>query len=626
MKPEASSSSNPTASVPKPPSYPGFRFWRDIPPEEKAERIRWGKRKKRPRPEYDTGSYSSNDTFSDDLTIPKGKELSRPQSPGQLQPKEDEEIRLRPDSQSGRALNSEEETSSVEEILAPQPQPITVLEKNWDAAYSADPHWGKFWNDMNNPDSEWPEGYRLTHHAGHYKLEWDGRICIPHAIALEVMADLHIHNAHLGIKRLIAEWRRRFHLTPSMAIIPLAKRVKRVCPTCQKCDPPNWQLQGPISLNPVPAKIFDSVCLDIFSMPYVEWLGDPYDCMILCVDRMSGWIIARPSLKKGLTAEKVAHLILDHGWNEIGIPSLITSDQGSHFVGQWWKTMCSRLGIRQAYSQAYRPQANGRAEVAGRQIITILRKLNADADINWVEALPRALLAHHDSVGEIGLSPHQIIFGRDRNLPGIPFTSQKEAIDARKFMDHMQDLDHKISTLLNELHQKDAESFNAKRRERRTFKTGDAVWILKPKEVGGNKIYPWWEGPFPIARQVGRDVFAIQITPTELKEVHADQLKRFHQDVILSNGIPLYFSVTAHRQAPLRKVSKIRAHLMTPRGMEFLTHWENTDPKEDTWEGADKFCAVNSPIWLEYCQNQGLYPELTNFPLLEPQPKFDTLP
>ncbi len=70
--------------------------------------------------------------------------------------------------------------------------------------------------------------------------------------------------------------------------------------------------------------------------------------------------------------------------------------------------MCVRLGIREAFSQAYHPQANGRAEVAGQQLIGLLRKLHAEEEINWVEALPRALLYLHDRVGEGGLSPYKI--------------------------------------------------------------------------------------------------------------------------------------------------------------------------------------------------------------------------
>ena len=141
-------------------------------------------------------------------------------------------------------------------------------------------------------------------------------------------------------------------------------------------------------MTPVPDRIFTSVCIDIFSMPPEKWLGVDYDCMVICVDRLTGWIVAKPTQKLGLTAEKAAHLMLDDGWSIYGIPQEVTSDQGPQFTGAWWKTMCHRLGIRQAYNKAHRPQSNGRAEMAGKQIITLLRKLHAEKQLNWVESLP----------------------------------------------------------------------------------------------------------------------------------------------------------------------------------------------------------------------------------------------
>lgn len=207
-------------------------------------------------------------------------------------------------------------------------------------------------------------------------------------------------------------------------------------------------------------------------MPGVYWLDQYFDCMLICVDRLSGWIIARPSQKDGLTAEKTAHMILDHGWNEVGIPSLITSDQGPQFVGQYWKTICHRMGIRHAYSQAHRPNANGRAEKAGGQLITRLRKLNAEKSINWVEALPLALTQHHDSPGTIGLSPHQIVFGRDRNLAGVPYNPIRECEEAQEFLDRMREHDQDFSELLNETHIRQADYYNSRKRERRIFTVG----------------------------------------------------------------------------------------------------------------------------------------------------------
>ena len=89
-----------------------------------------------------------------------------------------------------------------------------------------------------------------------------------------------------------------------------------------------------------------SVCLDIFSMPSTEWLGQNFDAYLLCVDRLSGWMIARPTTKQGLSGERAAHLLFDASWGEIGLPSVITSDQGTQFTSQWFTTMCYRLGVR----------------------------------------------------------------------------------------------------------------------------------------------------------------------------------------------------------------------------------------------------------------------------------------
>ena len=69
------------------------------------------------------------------------------------------------------------------------------------------------------------------------------------------------------------------------------------------------------------------------------------DTLIVCVDRHSGWIVAIPERKVGLTGAKVALVMVKHHWRPFGVPSVITSDQGSQFVGSWWQTMCGALGF-----------------------------------------------------------------------------------------------------------------------------------------------------------------------------------------------------------------------------------------------------------------------------------------
>ena len=197
-------------------------------------------------------------------------------------------------------------------------------------------------------------------------------------------------------------------------------------------------MSGPIIFTPIPPGIMVSVAIDIFRMPTVLWEGVKYDTMVVCVDRHSGWIVAVPCQNKGLTGAKVAQEMLKNAWRPFGIPSVISSDQGSHFVNAWWQTMCARLGVRQAFSAAYHHQANGRAEMAGQQIMEKLRKLNSDGNTNWVEALPQALDRYHDIPGESGLSPYEILFGSSRPLANLPFEPPSECEDAQNVFKRME--------------------------------------------------------------------------------------------------------------------------------------------------------------------------------------------
>ena len=158
-------------------------------------------------------------------------------------------------------------------------------------------------------------------------------------------------------------------------------------------------------------------------------------------------------MHKGLTAEKWAHLLLDGGWTRFWVPSTITSDQGPQFVGQWFVTMCSRLGLRELFSQSHYPQANGRAEVAGQQLISLLRKLHAENEINWVEALPRALRHIHDRIVEGGLSLYQILLGRERPLTGLPYSPEWESQEAQDYFDHIESVDQLVAAHFNKRHQ-----------------------------------------------------------------------------------------------------------------------------------------------------------------------------
>ena len=111
--------------------------------------------------------------------------------------------------------------------------------------------------------------------------------------------------------------------------------------------------------------------------------------------------------------------------------------------------MCGRLGFHQTFSQPHRPRANGRAERAGQQLLSTLKKLHLEHGLNWVEALPRALAIHHNVVGPAGLSPFHILFGRDRSVPGIPYHPERESEDAQAFFQRMEQVDQLVAQAIN---------------------------------------------------------------------------------------------------------------------------------------------------------------------------------
>ena len=210
--------------------------------------------------------------------------------------------------------------------------------------------------------------------------------------------------------------------------------IKKLCLVCQACKQPTWALTGQMAMTPLLPRVWFSVSLDVCFLPPTTYEGENYDCYLLCVDRHSGWMVARPTLEEGLTGRKAAQLLLDNSWGELGVPSIITTDLGTQFVSEWWKHMCARLGIRHARAEAYRHQTNGKAESAAKVIQTLLRKMHTQSAINWVEALPRVLRIQHDIKDpKIGMSPYQAMSGRERSLAALPCEEVTQAIDPKEF-------------------------------------------------------------------------------------------------------------------------------------------------------------------------------------------------
>ena len=246
-----------------------------------------------------------------------------------------------------------------------------------------------------DPDDgqKWPKG--LTEENG--KVYRNGKLLVPESQALELCEAWHHHMMHPGVRKQALDMQRRFGID-QIGLYNAIKKVRKGCSVCQACNPDNRKVKEEAQWTPVPDQPMESVAMDVFSMPGVHIGKETFDCVVLCVDRHSGYVAAVPARKRGLPAKEVAVMMMRNWLTVFDIPRTICSDRGPQFTGGWFKAMCSLLGIRHANSVACLSRSNGRAEVAGRQLFEKVRKIHiTNPRRNWFEEMWPALKAHHDT-------------------------------------------------------------------------------------------------------------------------------------------------------------------------------------------------------------------------------------
>ncbi|XP_055358758.1 uncharacterized protein LOC129603085 isoform X1 [Betta splendens] len=185
-----------------------------------------------------------------------------------------------------------------------------------------------------------------------------------------------------------------------------AQKYCEACMTCAQHNPGKTTAK-PLAAHPPPEQAFDHLMLDFIELTPAE--GKKY-CLVI-VDMWSKWVEAFPA--KHANSHAVTKALLTEIIPRWGIPSKISSDNGSHFANQAIEEVGKFLNIDIRKHCSYHPQSGGAVERENGTLKNKLAKCCSETGLKWTQALPIVLsYMRMRRRMRTNLSPYEILFGR----------------------------------------------------------------------------------------------------------------------------------------------------------------------------------------------------------------------
>ena len=241
----------------------------------------------------------------------------------------------------------------------------------------------------------------------------EGKLCVRDALAPRVLNWWHKWESPQADGRRL--WPMIKHRLFGSRLYTHCMRVAAGCANCAVSTPPSARKHGHLKPHPIPVGLFNRVTSDIFYLGELDdeechWTKKNVNGVLLIKCRHSGYIQVLPCNIESMDGKAAAKWCVQTwmgGWHVL---SEVITDSGKEYTSEWWRELCTRLGIHHLRCEIHSHRALP-GKSAGRSLINILRKeLASEKDFHWLVILFALLRRYHNTLLDHDLSQNKIVF------------------------------------------------------------------------------------------------------------------------------------------------------------------------------------------------------------------------